>query len=139
MHRDENIGAGDNPVIIIGKFCDITIPCRPPVEQSTNVCLAAVKSVDPVLGSLRRDIDRTIGVIDDGLGIEEELGGVGKVRVLMSAVLARHCPATGETGSECPGNADGRRHRAFRAAATLEHEAPVPIGGRRETHLERAC
>jgi hypothetical protein len=25
---------------------------------------------------------------------------------------------------------------AFRAAATLEHEAPVPIGGRRETHLE---
>jgi hypothetical protein len=97
-----NRGAGDNPVIIIGKILrhHHSLPATSgAADEIGAICLAAVKSVDQVLGSLRRDIDRTIGVIDDGLGIEEELGGVRKVRVLMSAVLARRLPCRRHPGT----------------------------------------
>jgi hypothetical protein len=64
------------------------------------------------------------------------LAGVGKVLVLVPAVLARDRPAMGERRRQRPGNTDGRRHCALGPAAALEHEAPVPIGGRRQAHLE---
>src|SRR5215470_17109396 len=54
----------------------------------------------------------------------------------MPAVLARDRPAMGKRRRQRPGNTDGRRQYALGPPTALEHEAPVPIGGRRQAHLE---
>src|SRR6202030_598615 len=84
-------GAGNDPVIVIGKVLrhHHALPTAGgTADEIGAVCLAAVVGVDEMLGGSRREIDRTIGLVQPRLRIEEELAGGGKDLVLRSGVLA---------------------------------------------------
>ena len=96
----------------------------------------AVVDLDQILGRLRGDVDRTVGVVNDRLRVEKELVRNRQLAVFVPAVLARHSPAVSERRRQCSRGSGGKWYLALGAAATLEHEAAIPIRRNRQAHLK---
>ncbi len=93
--------SGHDAVEVVGKVLGknhALATARGTADEVGMVRTLAIVGINQKFSGLRRDVDRTVGMVRDCLRIEKELVGNGQVFVLVPAVLACYGEAAGQCG-----------------------------------------